>query len=459
MSATPMSEASLDIVLGTFKRVTRGLTPKGGIVETFRSLRRGEYDDLDALEETHRRQLLDLPNLDDEDDMRGRVTSLSRQELLAKAAGDPVNLTDAELKFLSSRTWGSETSEEFAATDEAISAVCDIEQAGPDDPSPYDMVLQQILTLQKPLFKDNEEEAFSNAETERWERIGRASRASQKVRAENALDRALPWVRQRYDYHETHPGHVWGYVCFKDAWMQSLTEQEAEEFDVRMSAVLQYINTNTGVMGSLSQLWRLPYVNGPAQGKLFATDDEAFSDGLGGERLADIEESIESTRRIFRSLRTQAGDQTSTQDGQSGVKLLEPGMLESTFLVVDETCYKSVVSDGHGPRLVDDMFILAVDADYTASDTRTLDGNNTKAQYRGYMRVRLQQIVNRFFALRWLRADTAHMGDLWQAAQNTRNQAFASLDMEEASNFLPSAISGSLNDVEPDPVGPGGSIG
>lgn len=63
-------------------------------------------------------------------------------------------------------------------------------------------------------------------------------------------------------------------------------------------------------------------------------------------------------------------------------------------------------------------------------------------QYRGYMRVRIQQLVDKFFEARKYRADEFSMADSWLAAQNSQNEAFVSIDLEEQTMFSTNCSSG-----------------
>lgn len=83
------------------------------------------------------------------------------------------------------------------------------------------------------------------------------------------------------------------------------------------------------------------------------------------------------------------------------------------------------------------MWIWAVDPDYEPS-------NNTTSGYQGYLRVRLQQLVDNFYTARRWHADELSMEDLWKAAQkDPNNGAFISMKEEEILSMEPSLNTGS----------------
>ncbi|KAE8365076.1 hypothetical protein BDV27DRAFT_157272 [Aspergillus caelatus] len=98
------------------------------------------------------------------------------------------------------------------------------------------------------------------------------------------------------------------------------------------------------------------------------------------------------------------------------------GILQNVFLYLDRESAESVLfSWGR----VDGMRIWAVDPDYEPSD-------DTANGYQGYLRVRLQQLVDNFYTARRWHANESSMEDLWRAAQkDPKNGAFISIKDEE----------------------------
>lgn len=77
------------------------------------------------------------------------------------------------------------------------------------------------------------------------------------------------------------------------------------------------------------------------------------------------------------------------------------------------------------------MRILALDAEFPAWDNKYADG------YQGFSCVRLDQLIYNFYELRLLKADEIGMD--WKAAQVSRQEAFVSMQLEEALSWTHSS--------------------
>lgn len=136
---------------------------------------------------------------------------------------------------------------------------------------------------------------------------------------------------------------------------------------------------------------------------------------------------LDTLRKNFKNIRSQ-----SQEHG-----VLPDGILRNVFLYIDSDSVDSVMSP---PAWVDDMWVWTIDPDYEAP--ATFD------KYQGYLRVRLQQIVNNFFEYRRFYADQFSMEDLWEAAQ-TKNSMFVSVKEEEAGLWEPGRDVGSCLRAQP----------
>ncbi|KAJ8116005.1 hypothetical protein ONZ43_g4538 [Nemania bipapillata] len=78
-----------------------------------------------------------------------------------------------------------------------------------------------------------------------------------------------------------------------------------------------------------------------------------------------------------------------------------------------------------GTGNVEDMWVWAVDVDFD-TDFPPVDeaADPRKVEYRGYMRVRLQQLVDGFFEMRHFHAEDQPFFCLWTAAIKSRNRVF-----------------------------------
>ena len=121
---------------------------------------------------------------------------------------------------------------------------------------------------------------------------------------------------------------------------------------------------------------------------------------------------------------------------------LTSSTLNNVFLAVDSTCVNSCVqrwsmpskhdrkkmSKHTGIVWRDNMRVLAVDPDYPQPNQTYPEG------YKGYLWVRIQQLVDKFFEMRWFHPEVG-LEQLWLAARNSSNEAFASMQPEEAKKF------------------------
>lgn len=110
-----------------------------------------------------------------------------------------------------------------------------------------------------------------------------------------------------------------------------------------------------------------------------------------------------------------------TSQGSKTDGLFE-GIQRNVFLYIDEDCMNSVLD---GEPWVDDKWAWAVDPDYVPN-------SHDKDGYKGYLRVRLQQIAHRFFEARRFCADDYSMKYLWRASKKEfRNQVSVSIYDDE----------------------------
>lgn len=111
------------------------------------------------------------------------------------------------------------------------------------------------------------------------------------------------------------------------------------------------------------------------------------------------------------------------------------GLLRNVFLVIDQDVINSIVVNS---PFADGAWIWAVDPDYTGK-VASMTKNGLNDEYYGYMRVRLQQLVNNFWDARCYHEDELPLPMLWAAAKQSLNCAFVSMDPAEAR-----AVSGSM---------------
>lgn len=240
-----------------------------------------------------------------------------------------------------------------------------------------------------------------------------ASKARQRQDAERGLAKAQPWVRRLWE--EDQGEKCWGYVEYVDLEVDD--GERLEEYLVRRDAALFHATGAVGCGSTIGDRWRLQRFDWPGAA---GHDEKSEDEGLAAkferlrERFKSVPDRAPKKQRIGVDVRAESGG------------LLDE-ILRNVFLVIDHDCVNSVLS---GAGSVDDMWVWAVDPDYKAGAALTKD--DQKDEYKGHLRVRLQQLVNNFFDARRFQEDDYSMKALWEAAQKTRNKAFVSVNDAEA---------------------------
>ncbi|KAL0935489.1 uncharacterized protein CTRU02_210080 [Colletotrichum truncatum] len=208
----------------------------------------------------------------------------------------------------------------------------------------------------------------------------------------------------------------WGYAIYYDPESGA----DDEDFQVRVSASLQWARDVSAVAKDVQGSWtlhRMAWPTGAATGK-------------------------HNKRGLFEKLRK---DFETVRDG------LPEGILHNVFLVVDRDSVHSVLSGPKGGNVCDDMWVWAVDPEYhddkqEGQDTVQDQEDREAAAYPGYVRVRLQQLVNNFYEAR--RSDTNNsnmvpLETLWKYAQKSYQRAFVSVREEDFQKWVPNRDVGS----------------
>ena len=268
--------------------------------------------------------------------------------------------------------------------------------------------------------------------------------------------RPQPWAQQ---FMSEHPdGCRWGYAIFLDP---SVDEEQMESCMCRMDLLLH--DAQNAVFGR--DHWGSPW---EFKGEVLDwpdddddEGDEETNDGVGEESRkvpaeaaddndesqsesvvdddqkrddeddeddADIEtvRELPKLRKHFKWVRDRAKRRKAYDalDDRSGIP---NGHLRNVFLVIDQDVVDSMTNTS---PFADGCWVWAIDPDYTG-DVASMSKNGLTDEYYGYMRVRVQQLANRFWEIRSYREDVS-MPMLWEAAKQSHNYAFVSTDPEEA---------------------------
>lgn len=417
-------------------------------VEADRQVRAGNKHELP---EQHREWILNFPTQEDQDRQRQAVTSKSLDQLWTEAIDSPMELSEHEADFLLDRYWANLTSEERQWK---AKAPRDLEQGqystrfvfpeGAISPTQGKTLLTRLDEVQHALAQPKELQALRQVQ-QSW------GPQRHIARAQEVCKRCMrPWMKQWWtrcgdEYEQAE----WGYVVFFDQMSQKLLPGPYAIAGTpssifkgwlggAMSLALKYLQAET-IAARLYLQWETP----PHVPHVVLPESVQSPDNLDLRTLrwhwpqhnaTVVDDAVEDFRRMFRD--KQAAGQ------------VHRGLLPNTFLIVEPTCIhtvdreREILIDGepavwHGIRYYDIMRVIAVDADYPIPDREYPDG------YRGYTWVRVQQLADKFFEMRWAHPDIG-MEQIWQAAQRSKHQAFVSMDPEEAKSFTWSNDNGPL---------------
>ncbi|KAL2874111.1 hypothetical protein SGCOL_010699 [Colletotrichum sp. CLE4] len=416
------------------------------------------------------RRILDFPDPEIQESNIVKSTKLSKEGLLGRAVESPSQLTAAEISLLKNRYWLHISPDEEQEISLATGLIMGPKRISEEE---HGKAEKQLRAVRHTLYAENEEKAIDNALAEHWRRENEVWRARQRQETEMALSKAHPWVRRLWE--EDNGEKVWGYGIFNDP-MAFANNEEAERYTSRRDGVLFHGRGAIGAGSSvISYKWKLQKLEWPSSVNADVENDDSHivdkGDGkhnISGLVIDEVQREERETeerlakfrvlRERFKSIRDRGLEsQTIREDVvfsasmQSRTGGLEDGILQNVFLVVDKQSVGSVLG---AQGLVDDMWVWAIDPDYDDADelSTPIDGPSspeTSGRYRGFMRVRLQQLVNNFFNVRRFRQREFAMKELWEAAQKSKHQAFVSLRDDEARSWSIDRFVGSAMRAQP----------
>ncbi|KAH0266645.1 hypothetical protein KCU91_g10622, partial [Aureobasidium melanogenum] len=454
----------MEYIIKTFTCVVQHTHDADDIVRNATALLNGSSD---AVNISHHDRLgvLDFPNTVIQNANVAATTSLSKAELLERATSSPSTLNAGEIDLLKRRYWLGLTREQMTPSFSSA-AKRNLYSLSQEQ---LQQATDQLKKVRAMLYDVNEEDALWNAEMEDWRRMMDASKQRKKQEVESRLPTAQPWVKRLWDEDQAEKN--WGYAVFRDPIAAN------EEYEVRKDAALMNAREAIGCGDTIGARWRLQYLDQPdnplisqSQDNHTASErpqstssvnilaigkDKIFSDGNTSRpkellvdynkidqaetmsededkrdkgKTSELEARFHVLRQHFRRVRDHTPARQSTAlCPQTNRNELQDGILRNVFLVINQQCVDSLFSQTAN---VDDMWVYAVDPDFTPP-TDTAAVQTLSNQYRGYLRVRLQQLVNNFFDARRFHADELSMEALWRAAQVSRNQAFVSVKESE----------------------------
>ncbi|KAI1171967.1 hypothetical protein F4777DRAFT_27641 [Nemania sp. FL0916] len=405
----------MDHLIKSFIRVRREIDNVDELVEQFPNLESSALSDPSSISIEDRRRILDFPEPEIQAANIAAVTSLSKPALLQRASESPEQLTHAEVDLLKDRYWLNLTQAESGARSKAGAALVAVSQEH------FDEITSRLSKMREPLYEENEGQAIENAENQAWKRLVALAMGPQDD-AQAILAKAKPWVRQLWDEIKDEPQRRWGYVIFVE-----LEYENMDDYLSRRDAVLFHARGAMCCGETLGARWKLQRLDWPVAANEEDQTTEARFDVL-RSTFKSIVDRAPKKKKI--------GHGTKAQD--SG---LEDGVLSNMFLVADRESIDTVMT---GPGIADDMWVWAIDPDFdSGSAAQEAKGEEADGEFKGYMRVRLQQLVNNFFQQRHFHPEEQPLASLWKAATKSKNRAFVSVKEDEAGLWTGSRTIGS----------------
>ncbi|KAG8164600.1 hypothetical protein KVR01_004875 [Diaporthe batatas] len=475
----------MEPIIKSFSRVVRGIDESSHVLELYTTLEDAltsgqSATSAPALTPQQKRRILDFPEPDTQlaniaaacpaaevttGDATDTQVSAAKAALLQRAADSPRDLTDAEVNLLKLRYWAATPGADRSNEEKkALRASFQAYGARED----WLAALDRLKRVRAPLYDANEEAAIDNAVAEDTRRLVEAAQGGPgaKERAEEANRRSLaaarPWVRRMWeeDGHAearaglAHGGKAWGYPVYVAPRLLEEEEVETfEEYASRRDGALWWARNGARLGDVLGSRWLLQSLAWPEG----VSSDLPTSGGAGGHV------GSRARRLAFQKLRHDfatvvAGPpkkQTIVVPTERGKKAkfeqevdLKGGLLRNVFLVIDQEAVDSTIGPQRG--VVDDMWLWAVDPAYSDNvddsdpTTSSAEEDETKDdEYHGFLRVRLQQLINNFYEVRRYQEEDYSLSSLWQLSQRSRNGLFISTKEEELNHWIPTRDVGS----------------
>ncbi|KAJ5110900.1 hypothetical protein N7532_001435 [Penicillium argentinense] len=389
-----------------FVRVLRNLDDADGLLAIFQEFENNPS----ALSAEDRTRLLDFPDLATQvaNIAATAPTTLNKQDFLRKAAESPRDLTSSEINLLKRRYWGKLTFDENEAFEDALDTLAGVSYKHRTE------TLERLQNFQSHLYEQYEAKAIANASDEEVRRVDEITEARKQEDLDIMLQKGQPWLRQLWQ--EDQGKKPWGYAIFENPQWKAENPDRWESYD-RKSSHSRHMAFSAIASGvTIQARYSIEPLDWPSKAP---TDDESFP-----VILSELRKQF----NYLRSYPPKKGiadllNELSWGTINSMPEGLTEGTLRNVFLYLDGNAAASVLDN----RLADDFWIWAVDPDYVV-DTE----NQSSSGYKGYLRVRLQQLINNFYVARRWHADEISMEDLWKAAQkDPHNGSFVSMEDEE----------------------------
>ncbi|KAK7990964.1 hypothetical protein PG990_015244 [Apiospora arundinis] len=441
------------LLIETFTRVIHQIDTVEHITALFNGLEAGSLSPSE-LSPRDRRSVLDFPEEEElEANLRQSTTLPSRAALIERAAHSPADLTAPEMDLLGGFYWLGARRPSFGSRYGYYAKVRELGLSGVDEQAMHD----RLSAVRAPLFAPDEWAAIEGACKEngrRWQAERDAQRRTEIDKDLARLDPRVPWIRQIWEDTETLGRDArWGFVHYRDPCglpNGANSEAQWEDYECRKDARMMYAQAAARIPDWLENLrghQRLPWPEGIEPSNSYDVEEEGEEEES-EEEEEDENEEVDAEEE--EDIEFSSSEDDEAEDEEEKEEKGE-GLLINVFLVYDRDTIHSVLDSTKG--LADEMWVWAVDPDYQPSTTTSpspssllnheWDDDYPTEEYRGYFKVRLQQLVKNFYLARRYRSDEFSMADLWGIAQKSRNQTFVSLDEAEFQLFSVDRFTGS----------------
>lgn len=404
----------MESVFSAFIRVLRNLDTADGLLAIFQEFEKKPS----ALSAEYRIRLLDFPDLATQEANITAIasTTSTKQDFLKKAAESPRDLTTPEIDLLRDRYWSNLTFAEKDAFEDALFGLPE----NSDQEDGTDSV-NRLRGFQTYLYEKFEGQAIANAHDEDERRRQEECEDEKQQDLQTMLQHGHPWLRRLWeeDGDEKH----WGYAIFENPQWKAEDPDRWESYERKSDKAKNMALGAISCGFTIQSNYLIEDLDWPAEAP---TEDDKFPVVVLGE-----------LRKRFNYLRSLppkkeawllGSDCSDCSDSSAGTMNKIPegltvGTLRNVFLYLDGNSAASVLEN----RLADDFWIWAVDPDHVEDSE-----NQSSSGYKGFLRVRLQQLLNNFYVARRWHADEVSLEDLWKAAQkDPHNGSFVSLEDEE----------------------------
>ncbi|KAJ5415213.1 hypothetical protein N7465_003908 [Penicillium sp. CMV-2018d] len=386
----------------SFIRVIRNLDDATRLLATFQEFESNPS----AISAEDRVRFLDFPDFSTQEANISAATTLSKEELSTKAAESPRDLTSSEVELLHSRYWGR-----ISYPEEDIRYSCYRRLRLVSDEY-YLQTLERLERFRSSFYAEFEADAFKSTEAEISRREDERREAEDRADVARMLEHGHPWLRQLWQ--EDEGKKPWGYAIFQSLQWKLEDPERQELYERKQNHLFHWAHIAIGSGTKIRCRWYLEDLDLPSR----IGSDESFL------------LTLNQLRKQFNHLRSQPPKKQAPYlfmdmvEGKIDAipEGITEGLLRNVFLYLDHSAAASVL-DSRGP---DGTWIWAVDPDYEPKSRDSSSG------YQGFLRVRLQQLLNHFYVARRWHADEWSMEDLWNAAQKEpHNASFVSMKDEE----------------------------